>query len=922
MSNSAPHNGSSQPQDRSASQTPPYLTPNEALSSRPSSQSSSAHSRSSSLAEPDHIIPRSRSSSLRVDSNGHDDTVVMTSPPSMTLEFDEKTLTNGAYPQRYGSGQASVNRPNSRNAPRSASPAYRADVPHGIESGTDTDAENEADMSSSESYGRSPPAPPPKDVKQSLGILGADPDSSQLSESGDILEELGDPTAVERTSHATFIAPALPPIRFSMNTADFSELLSSVGGLPSLRSLDKLAISTKQAQEHPIPSTPPPTASSPTMYRHSGGSLADASSDTHVEIESVITTLTAKEFQVDQESTSGSLTPLPDSAFNPPSRRTETNNVMLQVREALNEAKKKGAQHVQVDMNLVDAILDLVGSQNADYQHLKTRLDGMNRESKLFIDGMTVAQAEYDQELKARRDAEAEVTRLRVLLSGQAARLTAMSGDSRKQELRQQFSKELNDNLSDLEQNLSRLKVERDVAIAEMEEISSKKSNGSPVDVAPPNLARSLTKRFETLRNQYQRELMPLTEQKEQLTREIAELKAVRDVFLEETTVLNARNEELAQLSAVYARRIENAPETPAKNMQETSSRNSSEAHANPHILIAPSLNSSVSGSSTVIYEGSDADTGLRVPRTENGLQTPAKPKFKWPGTRPKEMASPASTIETSKSKAHIEHNFQQLSVLRFARCDHCGEKMWGSQLRCTVCSTSIHVRCIANVQIPCSQHQPPPREEPQIPLPPSMFGRDLTEQVHADRRDDDRQVPVIVEKCIEAVEERALDYEGIYRKTGGSSQSKAITQMFERGDYDSFDLRDMDRFNDICSVTSVLKTYFRSLPVPLLTFDLHDQFMSAITIRDPALKQKTLIDLINMLPNEHYFTLRMLMLHLNQVRERCDKNLMNGRNLGVVFGPTLMRSRDPAAEFSDMAGKALFIEWLVDNAPLAFGSE
>jgi Rho-type GTPase-activating protein 1/2 len=72
------------------------------------------------------------------------------------------------------------------------------------------------------------------------------------------------------------------------------------------------------------------------------------------------------------------------------------------------------------------------------------------------------------------------------------------------------------------------------------------------------------------------------------------------------------------------------------------------------------------------------------------------------------------------------------------------------------------------------------------------------------------------------------MDYEGIYRKTGGASQSKMITRLFERGDYDSFDLRDSDQFNDICSVTSVLKTYFRCLPNPLLTFDLHEQFATA----------------------------------------------------------------------------------------------
>ena len=94
------------------------------------------------------------------------------------------------------------------------------------------------------------------------------------------------------------------------------------------------------------------------------------------------------------------------------------------------------------------------------------------RTSKQYIEGLTVAQTEYDRELKARRDAEAEVTRLRVLLSGQVARVTAMSGDSRREELRQQLSKELNDNLSGLELNLSKLKVERDMTLVEVEELS------------------------------------------------------------------------------------------------------------------------------------------------------------------------------------------------------------------------------------------------------------------------------------------------------------------------------------------------------------------------------------------------------------------------------------------------------------------
>lgn len=39
------------------------------------------------------------------------------------------------------------------------------------------------------------------------------------------------------------------------------------------------------------------------------------------------------------------------------------------------------------------------------------------------------------------------------------------------------------------------------------------------------------------------------------------------------------------------------------------------------------------------------------------------------------------------------------------------------------------------------------------FPAAPSMFGRDLIEQVRADAKGKERYVPVIVEKCIDAVD-------------------------------------------------------------------------------------------------------------------------------------------------------------------------
>lgn len=241
---------------------------------------------------------------------------------------------------------------------------------------------------------------------------------------------------------------------------------------------------------------------------------------------------------------------------------------------------------------------------------------------------------------------------------------------------------------------------------------------------------------------------------------------------------------------------------------------------------------------------------------------------------------------------------------------------MWGLQeVKCSSCGIVCHSKCAEKLPRGCTGTKGAVKDEAEGPLPPSMFGRPLVEQVSADKQ----SVPVIVTKCINAVEAVGMEYEGIYRKTGGSSQSKQITQLFERGDYDAFDLADVDAFNDISSVTSVLKTYFRSLPNPLFTHELHESFVTAATIRDTNNKRQAVLALLHELPKEHYNTLKALMLHLNRVTSYSGVNLMSSQNLGVVFGPTLMRSSDPNREFGDMAGKALSVQWLVDNAPSVF---
>lgn len=101
-----------------------------------------------------------------------------------------------------------------------------------------------------------------------------------------------------------------------------------------------------------------------------------------------------------------------------------------------------------------------------------------------------------------------------------------------------------------------------------------------------------------------------------------------------------------------------------------------------------------------------------------------------------------------------------------------------------------------------------------------TLFGSELAERAEFERR----QIPTVVTRCIEEVELRGMDQEGIYRKTGGNSQVNMIKDGFDKSD--NFDISDPDL--DITAITSVLKQYFRRLPTPLLTFDVYERVLES----------------------------------------------------------------------------------------------
>lgn len=180
--------------------------------------------------------------------------------------------------------------------------------------------------------------------------------------------------------------------------------------------------------------------------------------------------------------------------------------------------------------------------------------------------------------------------------------------------------------------------------------------------------------RFDNIKVQYQHELLPLTSQREKLLREITELRAARDSFLEEATILNARNEELAQLGAQYVRRVDSGVELDRRGDSLDKAR-------------AAILNASVT-SSTVALSDESGEKFIKISKPElvdaPAPQANTRKFIKWPGSRPQPPKDVPVTNDANKAKTRVEHTFQQISMLRVSRCDHCGDKMWGSQLRCS----------------------------------------------------------------------------------------------------------------------------------------------------------------------------------------------------------------------------------------------
>ncbi|KAL0994996.1 hypothetical protein UPYG_G00130430 [Umbra pygmaea] len=176
------------------------------------------------------------------------------------------------------------------------------------------------------------------------------------------------------------------------------------------------------------------------------------------------------------------------------------------------------------------------------------------------------------------------------------------------------------------------------------------------------------------------------------------------------------------------------------------------------------------------------------------------------------------------------------------------------------------------------------------------------------------------VKRCIELVEMRGMSTLGLYRIGGVSSKvQRLMTMVFASKAPASLHL-DPDVW-DNKTITSGLKNYLRCLADPLMTYRLHNDFILAAKSDDPVYRVRAVHALVYKLPDRNKDMLNILTKHLLAVSGHSATNLMTVSNLGVIFGPTLMRSQEETvAAMMNIKFQNIVVEIIIENCQKIFG--
>uniref|UniRef100_A0A671KK02 Rho GTPase-activating protein 26 n=1 Tax=Sinocyclocheilus anshuiensis TaxID=1608454 RepID=A0A671KK02_9TELE len=169
------------------------------------------------------------------------------------------------------------------------------------------------------------------------------------------------------------------------------------------------------------------------------------------------------------------------------------------------------------------------------------------------------------------------------------------------------------------------------------------------------------------------------------------------------------------------------------------------------------------------------------------------------------------------------------------------------------------------------------------------------------------------------------IDEQGLYRIVGVNSRVQKLLSLA----MDPKTCADVELDStewEIKTITSAIKHYLRYQPQKEMCFSfataysLASSFSVFLELDNPEARVAEIHSIVHRLPEKNRQMLELLMKHLAKVASHHQQNLMTVANLGVVFGPTLLRPQEETvAAIMDIKFQNIVVEILIENHERVF---
>ena len=183
------------------------------------------------------------------------------------------------------------------------------------------------------------------------------------------------------------------------------------------------------------------------------------------------------------------------------------------------------------------------------------------------------------------------------------------------------------------------------------------------------------------------------------------------------------------------------------------------------------------------------------------------------------------------------------------------------------------------------------------------VFGQPLHIVAQRQSSSMDKNVPLVLVKCISYLNTYGLEQEGLYRLPGDANQVAKLKLRFNQ-DERIVNLSSEHEQVSVHTISVLIKMYLRELPEPLLTTKLQGKFVDAAGHGESAVD--AVRALILDLPEANRNTLRKVVNHFCRLLELSELNHMTMEPLSAIVSSCLLRDVDGEPHLGKQASEAL----------------